>query len=125
MVDCIRNESDFERKWENRRNTMLENHPYLIGYVFLIGIAVTVTLSHLLVFSISFLFLFFISDFMTRDVHRLVPFVPKALLFSVLYILVMWGIILITYKVIPMMLKNLPELSSQLQVEIVKELKAA
>jgi len=125
MVDCIRNQSDFEKRWEERRNTLLENHPYLVGYVFLIGIAVTLTLSHLLVFSISFLFLFFISDFMTRDVHRIAPFVPKAVLFSVLYILVIWAIILITYKVVPMMLKNLPELSNQLQVEIVKELKAA
>ena len=125
MVDCIRNQSDFERKWENQRNALLENHPYLVGYVFLIGIAVTLTLSHLLVFSISFLFLYFISDFMTRDVHRVAPFLPKAVLFSVLYILVILGIILITYKVIPMMLKNLPELSNQLQVEIVKELKAA
>ena len=125
MVDCIRNQSDFERKWENHRNTMLENHPYLVGYVFLIGIAVTLTLSHLLVFSISFLFLFFISDFMTRDVHRVAPFVPKAVLFSVLYILVIWGIAMITYKVIPMMLKHLPELSNQLQVEVVKELKSA
>ncbi len=125
MVDCVRNQSDFEKKWENRRNTMLENHPYLIGYVFLVGAAVTFTLSHLMVFAISFLFLFFISDFMTRDVHRIAPFLPKAVLFSVLYILVIWAIILITYKVVPMMLKNLPELSNQLQVEIVKELKAA
>jgi predicted PurR-regulated permease PerM len=125
MVDCIRNQSGLEGKWENQRNTMVENHPYLIGYVFLIGLAVTFTLSHLLVFAISFLFLFFISDFMTRDVHRIAPFVPKAVLFSVLYILVIWVIILITYKVVPMMLKNLPELSNLLQVQIVKELKAA
>ena len=109
MVDCIRSQSGLEGKWENQRNTMVENHPYLIGYAFLIGLAVTFTLSHLLVFAISFLFLFFISDFMTRDVHRIAPFVPKAVLFSVLYILVIWAIILITYKVVPMMLKNLPE----------------
>jgi predicted PurR-regulated permease PerM len=62
---------------------------------------------------------------MTRDVHRIAPFVPKAVLFSVLYILVIWVIILITYKVAPMMLKHLPELSNQLQVEIVKDLKWA
>ncbi|MGA2402330.1 MAG: AI-2E family transporter [Syntrophobacteraceae bacterium] len=125
MVDCIRNESGLEGKWENQPNTLLENHPYLVGYSFLIGLAVTFTVSHLMVFAISFLFLFFISDFMTRDVHRIAPFVPKALLFSVLYILVIWAIILLTYKVIPMMLKNFPELSTQLQVQIVKELKAA
>jgi len=124
-VDCIRNQSGLEGKWENQRNTLVENHPYLIGYAFLIGLALSFILSHLLVFAISFLFLFFISDFMTRDVHRIAPFLPKAVLFSVLYIMVIWAIILITYKVVPMMLKNLPELSNQLHVEIVKTLKAA
>jgi predicted PurR-regulated permease PerM len=125
MVDCVRNQSGLEGKSENQRNTIVENHPYLIGYAFLIGLALIFTLSHLLVFAISFLFVFFISDFMTGDVHRIARFVPKAVLFSVLYIMVIWVIILITYKVVPMMLKNLPELSSQLQVEIVKALKAA
>jgi predicted PurR-regulated permease PerM len=125
MVDCIRNQSGLEGKWETQRNAIVENHPYLIGYVLLTGLAVAFTVSHLLVFAISFLFLFFISDFMTRDVHRIAPFVPKAVLFSVLYILLIWAIIMITYKVVPMMLKHLPELSNQLQVQIVKELKGA
>ena len=125
MVDCVRNQSGLEVKWENQPNTLVENHPYLVGYAFLIGFAVTFTVSHLMVFAISFLFLFFISDFMTRDVHRVAPFVPKALLFSVLYILVILAIIFITYKVIPMMLKNFPELSTQLQVQVVQGLKAA
>ncbi len=125
MVDCIRNQSGLEGQWENQRNTIVENHPYLIGYLLLIGLAVAFTVSHLLVFAISFLFLFFISDFMTRDVHRIAPFVPKAVLFSVLYILVIADIIMITYRVVPMMLKHIPELSNQLQVQIVKELKEA
>ncbi len=125
MVDRIRNQSGLEGKWENQRNTILENHPYLIGYVLLVGLAVVFTVSHLLVFAISFLFLFFISDFMTGDVHRICSFVPKAVLFSVLYILVIAAIIMITYRVVPMMLKHIPELSNQLQVQIVKELKEA
>ena len=62
---------------------------------------------------------------MTGDVHRICPFVPKAVLFSVLYILVIAAIIMITYRVVPMMLKHIPELSNQLQVQIVKELKEA
>ncbi|MGO9553777.1 MAG: AI-2E family transporter [Syntrophobacteraceae bacterium] len=124
-VERIRNQSGLEGKWENQRNTLLENHPYLIGYVLLIGLAVVFTVSHLLVFAISFLFLFFISDFMTGDVHRICSFVPKAVLFSVLYILVIAAIIMITYRVVPMMLKHIPELSNQLQVQIVKELKEA
>lgn len=125
MVDCIRDRSGLERKWNCQGNTIVENHPFLIGYAFLIGLAVTFSVAHLMVFAISFLFLYFISDFMTKDVHRFVPFVPRALLFSLLYILVISAIILITYKVIPMMLKNFPELSSQLQVQIVRELKEA
>jgi predicted PurR-regulated permease PerM len=125
MVECVRDRCAFEEKWKYQGNTIVENHPYLVGYAFLIGLAVTFAVTHLMVFAISFLFMYFISDFMTRDVHRLIPFVPKALLFSVLYILVISGIILITYKVVPMMLKNFPELSSQLQVQIVKELKEA
>ena len=124
-VDCIRSQSDPAGKWENKPNGVLENHPFLVGYAFLIGLALTLTLAHLMVFAISFLFLFFLSDFMTRDVHRIAPFVPKAVLFSALYILVIWVIILITYKVVPMMLKHLPELSNQLQVEVVKDLKLA
>ena len=124
-VDCLRNQSGLEVKWENRSNTLVENHPYLVGYAFLIGFVVTFALSHLMVFAISFLFLFFISDFMTQDVHRAAPFVPKALLFSALYILVILAIILITSKIIPMMLKNFPELSTQLQIRVVQELKAA
>lgn len=125
MVECVRDQSGFEEKWKNQGNTIVENHPYLVGYAFLIGLAVTFAVAHLMVFAISFLFLYFISDFMTRDVHRVVPFAPKALLFSLLYILVISSIILITYKVVPMMLKNFPELSNQLQVQIVKELKEA
>ena len=68
-------------------------------------------------------FLFFISDFMTRDVHRVAPFIPKALLFSVLYILVILAIILITQKAIPLMVHNFPELRNQLQVQVMRELK--
>ena len=124
-VDCVRNQSGLEVKWENQPNKLVENHPYLVGYAFLIAFAVTFAVSHLMVFAISFLFLFFISDFMTRDVHRVAPFVPKTLLFSAVYILVILAIIFITSKIIPMMLKNFPELSTQLQVRVVQELKAA
>jgi predicted PurR-regulated permease PerM len=125
MVDCIRNGSSLEEKLKNHGNTIVENHPYLVGYAFLIGLAVSFSTTHLMVFAISFLFLYFISDFMTNDVHRIVPFVPKALLFSLLYILVISAIILVTYRVVPMMVKHFPELSNQLQVQIVKELKEA
>jgi predicted PurR-regulated permease PerM len=125
LVASIRHQSGIEQSWENQQNTLIERHPYLVGYAFLVGLAVVFSITHLMVFVISFLFLYFISDFMTKDVHRLVPFIPRALLFSVLYILVILSITLITYKVVPLLLKNLPELTSQLQVQIVKEFKAA
>ncbi len=125
LICAIRHGSGTESRWERQRNPLIESHPYLVGYAFLIGTAVIFSLSHLMVFAISFLFLFFISDFMTRDVHRFAPFIPRAILFSVLYILVILTIILITYKVIPLMLKNFPELTSQLQVQLVKVLKEA
>jgi len=124
LVSTIRHQSGVERNWETQPNTLVEKHPYLVGYAFLMGFAVIFSITHLMVFLISFLFLYFISDFMTKDVHRLVPFVPRAILFSVLYVLVILTITLITYRVVPL-LQNLPEMTSQLQVQIVKEFKAA
>lgn len=125
LVTAIRHQSGIEAEWENQQNTIVERHPYLVGYAFLAGLAIAFSISHLMTFVISFLFLYFISDLMTKDVHRFVPFIPRALLFSILYILVILTIILLTYKVVPLLLKNLPELTSQLQVRIVKELKEA
>jgi predicted PurR-regulated permease PerM len=125
LVTTIRHESGIEERWEVQQNTLVEKHPYLVGYAFLIGLAITFSITHLMVFAVSFLFLYFISDLMTGDVRRFVPFIPRALLFSVLYILVIVTIILLTYKVVPLLLRNLPELTSQLQVQIVKEFKEA
>ena len=125
LVTTIRHQSGIEVDWENQQNTILEKHPYLVGYAFLIGLAIAFSLTHLMTFVISFLFLYFISDFMTKDVHRFVPFIPRAILFSILYILVILTITLLSYQVVPNLLKNLPELTSQLQVQIVEGLKEA
>lgn len=124
-VTEIRHESGREELWEQRPNTLIEKHPYVAGYICLITLAAIFSLSHLMAFLISFLFLYLISDFMTKDVHRFVPFIPRAILFSVLYILVIAAILLVTQKVIPLLLKNFPEMTTQLQVQIVKELKEA
>lgn len=124
-VTEIRYRSGVEEPWETRPNLLVEKHPYIAGYICLAGLAVIFSISHLMAFVISFLFLYLISDFMTRDVHKRVPFVPRALLFSVLYIVVIVAILLVTHKVVPLLLKNFPELTSQLQVQIVKELKEA
>ncbi len=123
MVDGVRSQSDLERKLQSRRNTLVENHPYIVGYAFLAVLAAILVLCHLTVLVISFLFLYFISDLMTGDIHRIVPFLPRAVLFSLLYTMVVLAIILLSYKVVPMMLKNLPELSNQLRVQVVKDLK--
>ena len=123
LVTTIRHQSGVEEKWESQPNTLVERHPYLVGYAFLIGLVITFSITHLMVFIVSFLFLYFISDFMTRDVHRYVPFIPRGVLFSLLYVLVILTIPLVTYKVVPLLVKNFPELTNQLQVQIVKELK--
>ncbi len=123
MICTMRHRVGAEAIWEKQRNSILENHPYICGYAFILCVTAIFSISHLMVFSISLLFLFFISDFMTRDVHRLAPFIPKSLLFSILYLLVILAIFLISYKVVPLLAKNFPELSSKLQTQIVEELR--
>ncbi len=122
MICTMRHQVGAEAIWEKQRNSVVESHPYICGYAFVLCIVAILSLSHLMVFSISLLFLFFISDFMTRDVHRLAPFIPKSLLFSILYLLVILSLFLISYKVVPLLAKNFPELSSKLQTQIVEEL---
>ncbi len=125
IVDSICGQSDLEKRLESRPSTLVENHPYIVGYAFLAVLAAILVFCHLTVLVISFLFLYFISDLMTGDIHRFVPFLPKAALFSLLYTMVVLAIILVSYKVVPMMVKNLPELSNQLRVQVVKDLKIA
>jgi predicted PurR-regulated permease PerM len=125
IVDRVRRESDLERRLESRPNKLLENHPHCVGYAFLAVLVAILVLCHLTVLVISFLFLYFISDLVTGDIHRLVPFVPRAVLFSLLYTIVVLAIILLSYKVVPMMVKSLPELSNQLRVQVVRDLKDA
>lgn len=119
----IRYGSPFEATLEGQRNILIEKYPYIVGYAFLGGAVLLAYSFHLTTFMMSFLFLFFISDFMTNDVHRFVPVVPKALLFSVLYILVTLGITLLTYRAFPAMAKRLPDLVNQLQTQLGTQLK--
>ncbi|MGC8493179.1 MAG: AI-2E family transporter [Syntrophobacteraceae bacterium] len=125
LVDRVRRQSDLEGRLEGRRNTFVETHPFIVGYAFLAVVAGTLIVCHLTALAISFLFIYFISDLMTGDIHRAVPFLPRAVLFSLLYTVVVLAIIVLSYKVVPMMLKNLPELSNQLRVQVVKDLKDA
>lgn len=121
----IRYGSEVEALWEKRGNILVENHPYLIGYISIIGLAILAFSSHLTTFFLSFLFLYFISDFMANDVRRWMPFLPKMLMFSILYILVIVLILLLTYKIVPGMAKQFPELANQLQTQITRQLKDA
>ncbi|MDR3566943.1 MAG: AI-2E family transporter [Syntrophobacteraceae bacterium] len=125
IVDSVRGQSDLERRLQSRPNTLVEDHPYIVGYSFLAVLVAILIFCHLTVLVISFLFLYFISDLMTGDIHRFVPFLPRSVLFSFLYTVVVLAIILLSYKVVPMMLKNLPELSNQLRVQVVKDLRSA
>lgn len=119
----IRYGSEHERQWETHGNSFVERHPYLVGYLFMFSLWGLALASHLMMFLMSFLFLYFISDFMTNHVRRYVPFIPRALMFSVLYVVILATIFFLTYKVLPALAKQLPELVNQLQAQLTKELK--
>lgn len=125
LGSMIRQRSGFEATSENRCNTLVENHPYLVGYAFLLTLTILFSATHLLMFIMSFLFLYLISDFMANDVHRFAPFIPRVLLFSVLYILLLFLITVFTYKVIPNLVKNFPDTANQMQTQVVKQFKHA
>jgi predicted PurR-regulated permease PerM len=124
-TDNIRCRSELEPLLENRQNTLVQRHPHLVGYAFLFGLVLAFSLSHLMMFIMSFLFLYLISDFMTNDVHRRVPLVPRALLFSLLYVVVVSLIVVLAYKVLPGIARTLPDLANQLQTQTVNEIKRA
>jgi predicted PurR-regulated permease PerM len=109
--------SSIEAGWESRQNTILDRHPYLAGYAFIAGLLTVIFATHLTTFAILFLFLYLISDFLTNDVRRYIRFVPKALLFSVLYLAVIALLTVLSYKVIPRFIQQLPELADQLQTQ--------
>lgn len=115
----IRFHSETERVWKKKPNSFLETHPLIAGYSFLVFIVILAWVTNLSTFIISFLFLYLISDFLTNDVRRFIPFMPKAILFSILYVAVIILIIVMTYKVIPDIGKKLPAIAGKLQTEIV------
>ena len=125
MTTGIRHESGVEAVWEKSGNFLVENHPYLIGYIFILGLMVLAIASHLTTFFLSFLFLYFISDFMANDVRRHLPFLPKMLMFSILYIVVIVLIFMLTYKIVPGLAKQFPDLANHLQAQITRQLKEA
>ena len=114
-----------EAEWERRQNTFLEAHPFLCGYVFLSFLVVLVFATHLISFAVSLLFLYLASDFLTNDVRRYVKFLPKALLFSILYIVMLSVLTVLIWKVIPDTVRRLPALAQNVQTEVTRQFEAA
>jgi len=108
-----------ENEWETKGNRILNRHPYICGYLGLTAMIVIIFATNLTTFAISLLFLYLISDFMTNDIRRFAPFLPKALLFSLLYLAVIALIIVLSYKVIPNFVRQVPDLVNQLQRQAV------
>ncbi|MBK7977308.1 MAG: AI-2E family transporter [Deltaproteobacteria bacterium] len=100
--------SKAEEEWEARRNTFLEAHPYLVGYAFLAVPVVLIFATKLTTFAVAFLFLFLVSDVLTHDLRRWVPFVPKAAMFALLYIAVTALTAALVFKFVPDLLRLVP-----------------
>ena len=107
--------SKAEAEWETRRNGFLEAHPYLVGYAFLAIPVVMIFATKLTTFAVAFLFLFLVSDVLTHDLRRSVPFVPKAVMFSLLYVGVTALAAVLVFKVIPDAVRLLPSVVSSIQ----------
>ena len=114
-----------EKHWKKMPNLILEKHPYFCGYAFLTSVVILVFATHLTAFLVSFLFLYLISDFLTNDVRRYIPFLPKALLFSILYVVVISFFTVLLYNVIPNFIKQLPSLANQLQAQAIDQFEYA
>jgi predicted PurR-regulated permease PerM len=105
-------------------NAFLARHPFVAGYAFVTALAVLVFTTHLETFFLSFLFLYLISDVLTNDVRKLVPFVPKAALFSLLYVAVIALVWAISARGVPYLLRALPGLTADLQTRAVEQFQA-
>lgn len=121
----LRSQLELEAELDGRTHSFIEKHPRLLGYSCLIGLALFLATPHLIMFSLSLLFLYLMSDFITDSVRRHLPFMPRPLLFWLQYAVVIVAITIVTYNLIPELLKQLPELAGQLQVKIVNEIKVA
>ncbi len=114
-----------EQEWERRPNTILEAHPYMCGYAFLSVLMLLIFATHLTTFAIFFLFLYLISDFLTNDVRRYARFLPKALLFSMLYVIVLGILTVVVWRVVPDVIRRLPALAQEAQNEAVQQFEIA
>jgi predicted PurR-regulated permease PerM len=114
-----------ESAWSGRPNPWLERHPFLAGYAFVFGLTVLVISTNLTAFVMSFLLLYLVSDFLTNDVRRYIRFVPKALLFSLLYFGVIALFTVLAYRTIPSFVRQLPTIAEQFQTEALAQFEHA
>ena len=110
-----------EEEWSRRPNSILEAHPYLCGYAFLATLVILIFATRLTSFAISLLFLYLVTDFLTNDVRRRVRFLPKALLFSILYIAVLSILTVLIWKVIPDVIRRLPSVAQEIQTQTTEQ----
>ncbi|MBZ0273753.1 AI-2E family transporter [bacterium] len=106
-------------------NPFVARHPFLVGYGFLALLAGTMLASHLTTFVLAFVFLYLISDVMTNDVRRLMPILPKALLFSVLYVAVIALLTVFFLNTLPNVLRQVPQFAVDIQTEAINQFEAA
>lgn len=96
-------------------NPWLDAHPFVCGYAAMAVCVAVILATNLTTFAISLLFLYLVSDFLTNDLRRLAPFLPKALLFSILYVAVIALMFLVAYNIIPNVVRQVPGLARDLQ----------
>lgn len=110
-----------EMEGEPRRNLLLEKHPNLCGYAFILLLIIPYFTTHISTFLFSLLFLYLVSDFLTNDLRKVLRFVPKAVLFSIMYVGVILLVTILTYKAIPSIIKHLPDYVDQIQASAIED----
>jgi len=102
-------------------NRLLQEHPYISGYIFLGSILYLLLRTDLMIFGVTFLFLYLVSDVITNDLRRVLRLqaVPKFIWFSFLYIAIVVGLALFSWRTIPYLTANLPHFIKNIQVAVI------
>ncbi|MDP8254528.1 MAG: AI-2E family transporter [Candidatus Alcyoniella australis] len=104
------------------RNRLLEQHPFICGYLFLAAIVLLLLVTELKIFALTFLFLYLLSDVITNDLRRMLRLqrVPKFVFFSILYVLIVVGLALFSWQTIPSLARTLPVLIKSIQGAVIE-----
>ncbi len=79
-----------------------------IGYSTLVLIIVFIIATHLISLSVYFLFVYLLTDVFTNDMNRRFPVFPKAMLFWSFFLIGLIFLGIITFAVVPLIIKDLP-----------------